>query len=252
MTTEQQTEPVIPSEEATERDKAEEQPTSRRMAYKSVLIAVVVGIIAIGGLSFFIVQQQANPIDDTQVSEPSTPTQEVIKRPESEMSIAEDKIEQIDQSLTSLSGRIDRGFEAQLAHRTDVKRSLATLAETVRAIKVAVADLTESNHALGQRIDAAISRLNTLIKETRKRKVVQRKPVARPKPRPAKTPPFHVDAIDVWDDETYVAISQAGRVAFLRSGEQQSGWTVTRIDRLKGRVDLNGPAGQHYSVSLQR
>jgi len=252
MTTEQQTEPVIPSEEATKRDQAEEQPTSRRVAYKSVLSAVVVGIIAIGGLSFFIVQQPANPTDDTQVSEPSTPTQEVIKRPESEMAIAEDKIEQIDQSLTSLSGRIDRGFEAQLAHSADVKQSLASVAETVREINMAVADLTKSNHTLGQRIDVAISRLNTLIKETRKRKVVQRKPAARLKPRPAKIPPFHVDAIDVWDDETYVAISQAGRVAFLKTGERQSGWIVARIDRLKGRVEFKGPVGQHHSVSLQR
>lgn len=252
MTIEQQTEPVIPSEEATRRDKAEEQPTSRRVAYKSVLSAVVVGIIVIGGLSFFIVQQPTNPIDDAQVSEPGTPRQGVIKRPESEMAIAEDKIEQIDQRLTSLSGRIDRGFEVQIAHSADVKQSLASVAETVRAINMAVADLTKSNRALGQRIDAAISRLNTLIKETRKRKVVQRKPAAKSKPRPAKTPPFHVDAIDVWDDMTYVAISQAGRVAFLKSGEQQSGWTVAGIDRLKGRVEFKGPVGQHHFVSLPR
>ena len=252
MTTEQQPEQVIPSEEATKRDQAEGQPTSSRVAYKSVLTAVVVGIIAIGGLSFFIVQQPGNPINDAQVPEPGTPTQAVIESPESEVAIAEDKVEQIDRRLTSLSGRIDRGFEAQLAHSADVKRSLASVAESVRAINVAVADLAKSNRALGQRIDAAISRLNTLIKETRKRKVAQRKPAARPKPRPAKTPPFHVDAIDVWDDETYVAISQAGRVAFLKSGERQSGWTVARIDRLKGRVEFKGPVGQHYSVSLPR
>jgi len=252
MTTEQQPEQVIPPEEKAKLDEAEGQPTSGRVAYKSVLTAVVVGIIAIGGLSFFIVQQPGNPIDDARVPEPGTPTQAVIESPESEVAIAEDKVEQIDRRLTSLSGRIDRGFEAQLAHSADVKRSLASVAESVRAINVAVADLTKSNRALGQRIDAAISRLNTLIKETRKRKVAQRKPVARLKPRPAKTPPFHVDAIDVWDDVTYVAISQAGRVAFLKSGEQQSGWTVARIDRLKGRVEFKGLVGQHYSVSLQR
>jgi len=252
MMTEQQPEQVIPSEDAAMLDEAEEQPTSRRVAYKSVLTAVVVGIIAIGGLSFFIVQQQGNPIDDIQMQESDTPTLEVNKTPGPNAGLTEDKVEQIDRRLTSLSGRIDRGFEAQLAHSTDANRSLASVAESVRAIKVAVADLTESNRALGQRIDASISRLNTLIKETRKRKVVQRKPTAKPKPRPAKTPPFHVDAIDVWDDVTYVAISQAGRVAFLTSGEQQSGWTVARIDRLKGRVEFKGPVGQNHSVSLQR
>jgi len=252
MTTEQKPEQVTSSKEAAKLDQAEGQPTSCRMAYKSVLTAVVVGIIAIGGLSIFVVQQQGNPINDIQMQESETPTQAVSKIPSPEVGLTEDKVEQIDQRLTSLSGRIDRGFETQLAHSTDVKQSLASVAESVRAINVAVADLTESNRALGQRIDASISRLNTLIKETRKRKVAQRKPVARPKPRPAKTPPFHVDAIDVWDDVTYVAISQAGRVAFLKQGEQQSGWTVARIDRLKGRVEFKGPVGQKHSVSVQR
>ena len=229
-----------------------EQPRSRRLAYKSVLTAVVVGIVAISALSLSEIQRQEKPLDDLQIQESNTLTQAVIKTPEPEIGPAEDKVEQIDRRLTSLSGRIDRGFEAQLAHSTDVKRSLASVAESVQAIKVAVADLTESNHALRQRIDDSIARLNTLIKETQKRKAAQKKPTARPKPAPAKTPPFQVDAIDVWDDMTYVAISQAGRVAFLKFGEQQSGWTVAGIDRLKGRVEFKGPHGQNHSVSLQR
>jgi len=252
MTTEQQPEQVIPPEDVTKLDQAEGQPKPRRVAYKSVLTAVVIGVIAICGLSFLIAKQRVNPVDDIQMQESETPTQAVSTIPSPEVGLTEDKVEQIDRRLTSLSGRIDRGFETQLAHSADVKQSLASVAESVRAINVAVADLTESNRALGQRIDASISRLNTLIKETRKRKVAQRKPVARPKPRPAKTPPFHVDAIDVWDDVTYVAISQAGRVTFLKQGEQQSGWTVARIDRLKGRVEFKGPVGQNHSVSLQR
>ena len=252
MTTEQQPEKITPSEEESKLDKSEGQPRSRRLAYKSVLTAVVVGIVAISALSLFVIQRQEKPLDDIQIHESDTPTQAVIKTPEPEVGPTEDKVEQIDRRLTSLSGRIDRGFEAQLAHSTDVKRSLASVAESVQAIKVAIADLTESNHALSQRIDASISRLNTLIKETQKRKVAQHKPAARPKPTPAKTPPFHVDAIDVWDDVTYVVISQSGRVAFLKSGEQQSGWTVARIDRLKGAVEFKGPVGQNHSISLQR
>ena len=31
-----------------------------------------------------------------------------------------------------------------------------------------------------------------------------------------------------------------------------SHWTVTRINRLKGRVDIQGPADEAHSVSLQR
>jgi len=252
MTTEHQPEQVIPSEDAPKPDEAMEQPKSRRLAYKLVLTAVVIGIVAISVLSLFVIQLQEKPLDDLQIQESSTPNKTVIKTPEPEISPAEDKVERIDRRLTSLSGQIDRGFEAQLAHSADVKQSLASVAESVQAIKVAVADLTESNDALRERVDDSIARLNSLIKETQKRKVAQHKPAARSKPAHAKTPPFHVDAIDVWDDMTYVAISQAGRVAFLKSGAKQSGWTVARIDRLKGRVEFKGPHGQHHSVSLQR
>ena len=126
------------------------------------------------------------------------------------------------------------------------------MAENIQTIKSAIADLGETNQALGRRISEATSRLDTLTKEVRAFKVVKRKPTAKHKPRPVQTPPFQLDAIDVWDDATYVAISQAGRVAFLKVGEQQSGWTVTHIDRLKGQVDFQGPAGQVHSVSLQR
>jgi len=252
MTIEQQSEQINPSEKESKQDKAERQPRSRRLAYKSVLTAVVVGIVVISALSLSKIQRQEEPLDELQIQDSNTPTQQVIKTPDLEVGADEDKVEQFDQRLTSLSGRIDRGFEAQVALSADVKKSLASVAEGVRAIKVAVADLTESNHALRQRIEDSIARLNTLIKETRKHKAAQKKPTARPKPAPAKTPPFQVDAIDVWDDMTYVAISQAGRVAFLKSGEQQSGWTVARIDRLKGRVEFEGPHGQNHSISLQR
>ena len=254
MMTEQQPQQINPSEKEGKQDKAERQPRSRRLAYKSVLTAVVVGIVVVSALSLSKIQRQERPLDELQIQDFNTPTREVIKTPVLEVGAAEDKveqIEQIDQRLTSLFGRIDRGFEAQVAHSAEVKKSLVSMAEGVHAIKLAVAELTESNHVLRQRIDESIARLNSLIKETQKRKVAQKKPVARLKPTPAKAPPFHVDAIDVWDDMTYVAISQAGRVAFLKSGEQQSGWTVTRIDRLKGRVELKGPLGQNHSISLR-
>ena len=161
-------------------------------------------------------------------------------------------VESIGRKLASLSDRIDRGFEVQQTHSSVVKRELSAMAEGIETIKAAMADLVEGNQDLGRRISEATSRLDTLTKEVRALKVVKRKPAARHKPRPVKTPPFQLDAIDVWDDVTYVAVSQAGRVAFLKAGEQQSGWTVTRIDRLKGQVDFQGPAGQVHSVSLQR
>ena len=114
-----------------------------------------------------------------------------------------------------------------------------------------IADQRETNQQLDRQINESISRLDTFIKDARAPKVVKPKPAAR-QPRPVKTPPFQIDAIDVWDDLTYVSVSQAGQVAFLVAGEQQSGWSVTRIDRLKGQVDLRGPAGQAHSVLLPR
>jgi archaellum component FlaC len=252
MTTERQPEQAIPSDDAAKLEEVEVQPTPRRVAYKSVLAAVVVGIITISGLWLFVIGQEGSPSNAVPVPESNIQTQEATEAIGTDVVRTEDKYDQIDRRLASLSGRIDRGFETQKSHGTDVKRSLTAMAENVRTVKIAVADLTESNKELSRRISEAISRLDTLIKDVRTRKVVQRKPTAKPKPRPAKTPPFRIDAIDVWDDATYVAVSQAGRVAFLKDGEQQSGWTVTHIDRLKGRVDFQGPAGQGHSISLQR
>ena len=62
----------------------------------------------------------------------------------------------------------------------------------------------------------------------------------------------HGLGVPVGDAKTEVVISKAGQVAFLKPGEQQSGWTVTRIDHLTGQIDLKGPAGQVHSVSVQR
>ena len=252
MTTNRQPEQAIPSDDAAKPEEVEVQPTSRRLAYKSVLAAVVIGIITISGLWLFVIRQEGNPSNAVPVPEPSIQTHEATEAIGAEVAWTEDKYAQIDRRLASMSGRIDRGFETQQIHSTDVKESLAAMAESVRTVKVAVTDLAENNKELSQRLDEAISRLDILIKDVRKRKVVQRKPTAKPKPRPAKRPPFRIDAIDVWDDVTYVAVSQAGRVAFLKEGEQQAGWTVTHIDRLKGRVDLQGPAGQDHATSLQR
>ena len=254
MTTNRQPEQALPSDGAAKPEEVEVQPTSRRLAYRSVLAAVVVGIITISGLWLFVIRQEGNPSKGVPVPEPSIQMHEATEAIAAEVAWTEDKYAQIDWRLVSLSGRIDRGFEAQQLHSTDVKESLAATAESVRTVKVAVTDLAENNKERSRRLDAAISRLDILIKDVRKRKVVQRKPTVKPKakPRPAKRPPFRIDAIDVWDDVTYVAVSQAGRVAFLQAGDQQAGWRVTHIDRLKGRVDLQGPGGQDHATSLQR
>ncbi|MCU7804240.1 MAG: hypothetical protein KZQ96_13665 [Candidatus Thiodiazotropha sp. (ex Lucinoma borealis)] len=242
---------TLPDEDAIQED-AVAQPTVRRISYKTVLAAVVIGIIAISVLWLLIIRQEGNLATDPMVTEPDIQAQADTEVKGSKVTRSKDEYGAIDRRLVSMSGRIDRGFQAQQTDNSDVKRKLTVMAKDLNEIKVAISDLGESNKKLGRRVSEATSKLETITKEVRALKVVKRKPTAKSKPRPIKTPPFHIDAIDVWDNATYVAVSQAGRVAFLKEGEQQSGWTVTHIDRLKGQVDIQGPAGQAHSVSLQR
>jgi hypothetical protein len=251
MKTETQPEQSVPSDEINPVD-AVAQPTSRRMAYKTVLAAVVIGIITISALWMFVIHQAGSSVYKDPVMEPDVRVHEGSVAKALPAAKTDPAVESISRKLASMSDRIDRGFEEQQIHSSVVKRELSAMAEGIETIKAAMADLVEGNQDLGRRINEATSRLDTLTKDVRALKVVKRKPAARHNPRHVKTPPFQLDAIDVWDDATYVAVSQAGRVAFLKTGEQQSGWTVTRIDHLKGQIDFQGPAGQAHSVSIQR
>ena len=241
MKTEKQLEQPIPSDEAVNPEDAVAQPTSRRVGYKTVLSAVVIGIFTITALWLFVIRQGP----DVQVHRDTAAT--VLPATKTHPAV-----ESIDRKITSISGQIDRSFEVQQIHSAVVKQELTAMANKLRAIKAAIADLGSTHKELDQKISAGLSRLDALTKDVRALKVVKRKPVTRRKPRPIKTPPFHIDAIDIWDDVTYVAVSQAGRRAFLKAGEHQSGWKVTHINRLKGQVDFKGPAGQVHSISLQR
>jgi len=244
--------PVLSGEEANPEDAVVQQPTARRVAYKTVLAAVVIGIITISALWLFVMRQDSSSVYEAPVTETDVQVHEGTIAKALPSAKSDPAVESIGRKLVSLSGRIDRGFEAHQTHSSVVKRELSAVAEDVQAINAAIADLGETNKELGRRISEATSLLNTILKDVRALKIVRRKPAVKHKPRPVKTPPFHIDAIDVWDDVTYVSISQTGRVAFLKAGEQQSGWTVSNIDRLKGQVDFQGPTGQAHSVSLQR
>ena len=133
-----------------------------------------------------------------------------------------------------------------------MNQELSGLANTVSAIHESVAVLRKGNEDLKQRIDAAQSRLQAIAKDVRGLKITANKQVAKKQKSAAAKPPFHIDAIDLWDEAVYVAISQDSRVTFLREGEQRSGWHVTHIDRAKGQVAFRGPAGQDYTASLRR
>ncbi|MCP4455929.1 MAG: hypothetical protein GY809_31105, partial [Planctomycetes bacterium] len=226
------------------------QPTARRAAYKTVLAAIVIGIITISVLWLFVMRQEGSPVYEAPVTETDVQVHEDMVSKALPATKSDPAVDSIGRRLASLSGRIERGFEAQQTHSSVVKRELSAVAKSIQTIKAAIANLGKSNKELVRRISEATSLLNTILKDVRALKVVKRKPTVKHKPRSVKIPPFHIDAIDVWDDVTYVSISQAGRVAFLKAGEQQSGWTVSKINRLKGQVDFQGPGGQVHSVLL--
>jgi len=252
MTTETQPEEPVILDDETNPEIVGAQPVSHRVAYKTVLAAVVIGILTISSLWVFVIRQADNPANATVVTEPDNQVHKDTAAKSSKIEPLVDKYGIIDRKLVSLAGQIDRGFESQQANSLDVKRNLSIMAESLQSIREAIAALGESSRELSRRIRNATSRLDALVKDVRALKNAKRKSKARHKPRPVKHPPFNIDAIDIWDNLTYVAVSQAGQVAFLKPGEQQSGWTVTRVDNLTGQVDLKGPAGQIHTVSVQR
>ena len=252
MTTERQPEQPVLSDDVARPEDAVAHPTDRRLAYKTMLDAVIIGILTLSALWLFVMRLEESPVVEPLVTESDEPMDEDTATQPSPAVKTAPAVESIGRELATLSGRIERGFEAQQTNSLVVKREFSVMAESLQKIKAAIAELGKSHNALGRRVSKATSRLDMIVKDVQVLKVVKRKPTTKHKPRPVKTPPFHIDAIDVWDGATYVAVSQAGRVAFLKDGEQQSGWTVTHIDRLKGQVDFQGPAGQVHSVSLPR
>ena len=244
-------EPTI-SDDETEQVNTKARLVSQRIAYKTVLVAIVIGILTISSLWIFVVQRVDHPISTTALTDPEVQRAEDKKNDVFESERFRELYGIINSKLVSLSGRIERGFEAQQTHSSEVKRNFTLVAQSLQNIDEGITDLGESNLEMGRRINQATSRLDLIAKDVRALKTVQRKSVTKHKPPLVKVPPFHIDAIDRWDDVTYVAVSQAGQVAFLRLGEQQSGWTVTRIDHHLGQVDLKGPDGHTHSVSVQR
>ena len=242
---------LLSDEEASPKDTGVE-PTARWVAYKPLLVAVVIGVLALSMLWLFVIRQQGDQGDATLATNPDTSVYATPSANGLQISGMEEQIGKIDRGMASISDRIDQGFEAEQSQSVEVQNQLSEISRNIQTIEATIADQRETDQALGRQIDAAISRLDNFIETSRASKTAERKPASGRKPRPVKRPPFNLDAIDLWDDRSYVAISQGGRVAFLKTGEQQSGWTVTRIDRLSGAVELRGPAGQFHSATLPR
>ena len=241
-----------PSDEVSLPADAESQPTTRRLPYKSVLAALVIGVITVGVQGLLVIGEDSAPASETSKLTPGNPVDpEAVPGGMAPVQIDQD-IASIDQRLASLSDQLDRRFEILQAIVVEGRRTLSGLAEQIQTMSVTIADHGKNNQNLSQRLSETMQRLDTLSKSVQTLTVAKRKPIAKKQPASATQPPFQIDAIDQWDDQTYVAVSQAGQVAFLKAGEQQSGWTLTHIDRLTGQVAFTGPAGTAYSVSVAR
>jgi hypothetical protein len=154
-------------------------------------------------------------------------------------------------STEAISEQVSKGFEALALERTNTKQALTSFGESVRDIRESLVELREENNVLSERIHNAQSSLQAIARDVRVLKVAQKKRPAAQRKQATSRPPFDVDAIDIWDDSVYVAISQNGQVAFLREGEQRSGWIVTQIDRPRGRVEFHGPQDQPFVASIR-
>jgi hypothetical protein len=246
-------------------DEAADQPISPRSLRKTVLIAVVIGMVTITLLLAIMPDHGIGPDSSDHQADLNEPpfdgSVSVITglMPETSIEPLTPETSQTDQAhkalhykLDTYIGRVDQGFDALQADQLILKKELPAMGEGIRAIQDAIADLRLGNEMLSQRITEIQTKLKTIAKDVRGLKAPKKNKITKKRKTVIAVPPFQVDAIDLWDGVAYVAVSHKGRAAFLKEGEQQSGWSVTRIDRLKGDVGFRGPAGQIHSATVRR
>lgn len=234
----------------------------KRSSRKTLLIAAIVSVITIGALVMLRGQVDAlrNGTDTPEHAAPALPesatkakgadidamTVGISAQPEAGTT------ETIMRAIEGMSDRINQWFESLRTEQSSANREVSGLTASMSAIQESITELRKGNDELKQRITDAQSKLQAIAQEVRGLKIARKKKAAAQHKQAASTPPFLIDAIDLWDDAVYVAVSQNGQVAFLRVGEQQSGWQVMHIDRLKSQVAFRGPEGQDYSTSIRR
>jgi len=238
------------------------QPKSSQSSKKTILVAIVISVVTIGTLAILrdevdsprkdaiSVEHSVVALDKTMVSgiDADIDGMTTDRNPQQTGGAAD----VIARSIENLSERLSEWFDSLRADQSSVKRELSGLANNMSAIHESIAELRKGNDELKQRISDTQSKLQAIAKDVYGIKIAGKKKAAAQQKQAASIPPFLIDAIDLWDDAVYVAVSHNGQVAFLREGEQQSGWQVTHIDRLKSLVAFRGPEGQDYSTSLRR
>lgn len=245
-----QQEQPVPSENEINRNSIAEKLFAGPVAYKVVLASVVIGIIVVCVLWVFVARQAGNQNSMTPLTIPDIKTQE--KAESTELINVQMEYEAIHRKLELVSNRIDENTSVQIERSAFVKNEITAMSDSINVIKAMITTLEVSHEEIGRQINESNSGLNALAKDVQALKVVKHKLTTRNKAKPVKKPPFVIDAIDVWDDVSYVAISQAGQVSFLKVGDQQSGWMLTQIDHSKEQVSFKGSDSKVYTTSVQR
>ena len=220
------------------------------VSYKVIIPSVVIGIIAACVLLVYVTPQADNP-NRPSLTLPSD-IKAIEEQKKSRLKASKEEYETIKRLLESILSRIDKRESVQIENSVLVKSELQDMAESSKQINEMIAELGVSHKDLSRQISESSSELNVIAKNVQALKIEKRKFTARTKPRSVKKPPFVIDTVDVWDDVGYVAISQSGHVTFLKVGDQQSGWTLTDIDHLKGQVSFQGVAGNLYLTTVRR
>jgi len=259
--------PDCPKQDALHSD-VSDQPTSYGLPHKTILVAAVIGAVIIGvlltimfgfsigtGESDYQAGLSESSLADAVTGIPGSSGLMIepgIEPFVPEASQAEQPQDLLHLKLDSCIGRVDHGFDVLQAGQLVMKTELPVMGEGIRVIQNAIADLRLGNEMLSQRITEIQTKLKTIAEDVRGLKAPKKRSAAKKRKPVVKAPPFQIDAIDLWNDVIYVAVSHKGRAAFLKEGEQQSGWLVTQIDRIKGQVGFRGPVGQIHSVIVQR
>jgi hypothetical protein len=226
-----------------------------RPSRKTLLFAAVVGALTIAAL--VTLRGQTQRADDVSgAAKHTVPALDAgaanLRAPNAEPSLTEDIAERIVDRIEALSDRIEGRLATSAAERASLNQALADLSDSTRTLQASTAELENGRGVIEQRIADTHARLADIARDVEGIKAANQARAATQRLRTAGEPPFHVDAIDIWDDVLYVAVSQGGQAAFLREGERQSGWEVTQIDRSKGEIVFRRPDGQAYTASVGR
>ena len=108
MKSETQPEQPTPSGEESRPEDAVVQPIARRVVYKAMLAAVVIGIITISALWLFVMRQGGSPVYEASVTETDVQVREGTIAKALPSAKSDPAVESIGRRLAALSGRIDR------------------------------------------------------------------------------------------------------------------------------------------------